>query len=39
VEQVLPGSVGVGEEMAQTMHTHVSKCKMIKIFLKELKKN
>jgi hypothetical protein len=33
VEQVLPGSVGCwgGREVAQTMYTHVSKCKNDKI--------
>jgi hypothetical protein len=30
-EQVLPGSVCVGGEVAQTMYTHVSKCKNNKI--------
>jgi hypothetical protein len=34
VEQVLPGS---GEEVAQTMYTHISKCKNDKI--KEKKNN
>jgi hypothetical protein len=27
VEHVLPGSVGGGGEVAQTMYTHISKCK------------
>jgi hypothetical protein len=35
VEQVLPGSRGLGEEVAQTTYIHVSKCKNDKIKEKE----
>jgi 5S rRNA maturation endonuclease (ribonuclease M5) len=31
VKQVLPGSGGLGREVAQTMYTYVSKCKNNKI--------
>jgi hypothetical protein len=31
VEQILPGHGGEGEEVAQVMYTHVSKCKNNKI--------
>jgi hypothetical protein len=38
-KQGLPGSGGLGEEMVQTMYTHVRKCKNNKIKVEKTKRN